>query len=478
MSQNRKIDGATSLGLPGVQGNKGMRSRVFFYGNSSVQDETHRKIYIGTTQSDLNTKTKYAIITDDNVIPEPYDYVLYTTVGYDYILIILSVAKDGDNFKCIVKKIDELDLTKSSSTSDSLGSIELNFNINKVKRSITKRKRNPFDYCLYRIRYSGFWGWGAYDHTTSFPRIESETTNNELVDISLSIPSNSSYVFDSNIKVTVEFFTRQSFVMDTMLHKKFDGVSNLRNTYRGDYEKYSIVKQDGNTFTERPINFDDERLENFIYVIKDFDEGVGTRNFTASFPLMTPSLKRAHNNAEAFLFAYIKNGRFIDKFLIDKFDLSFIDSEDDISTSSYEYEWNDRTTDSSTDPDIPDTPDIPVIPVIHPIIVDTWTCDCCGTTGNVVGLVCSGCGRAQGDCLPGGDEDLTWTCNCCGATGQTGIKCSICGNRQTNCLTPYDPYTPSYDPSDPIDIDINDNEDFNNHLPDQRRREEQEVLIY
>ena len=175
---------------------------------------------------------------------------------------------------------------------------------------------------------------------------------------------------------------------------------------------------------------------------------------------MIASLKRPHNNAEAYLFAYIKDGRFVDKYLIDKFDLSFIDSDDD-STTTYDYEWNDRGGDSSVDPDIPDNPIIPIIPDIPDL---TWTCNCCGTTGNT-GLYCSGCGKREGQCLDPADHgDDTWQCKCCGKTGNTGDYCSNCGNERYACPGGSNPGGGGGGGSDIIDIEVDDplNPDFGN----------------
>ena len=459
MSYNKRIDGATSLGLPGVQGIKGIRSRVFFYGNSAVQDTTHRKIYFGTTQSDVDSRTKYAIIADV-FEPEEYDYIMYTTTWYDYLLIIRSVQAYGEDYKCIVQKIDTLDLTASSN--DVGDSVELSFNINKKKRQITISKRDALNYHVEHVE--GGFLWWSYDNITAFPITYQDTTTSELVDITLSVPSNSTYVFDSNIKIVVEFYTNQSFIMDSMIADKYDKTDDLNNTYRGNHDLYSLIKRnpsDPSTWIQEDVNFDDERIENFTYILKDFnDERNGSKNITASFPLMLTSLKRPHNNAEAYLFAYIKDGRFVDKYLIDKFDLSFIDSDDD-STTTYDHEWNDRGGDSSVDPDLPDNPVIPIIPDIPDL---TWTCNCCGTTGNTR-LYCSGCGKREGQCLDPADHgDDTWQCRCCGKTGNTGEYCSNCGKERYACPGGVTPSGGGGGGSDIIDIEVDDplNPDFDN----------------
>lgn len=422
MSYSKRIDGATSLGLPGVQGIKGIRSRVFFYGNSAVQDTTHRKIYFGTTQSDVDSKTKYAIIADV-FEPEEYDYIMYTTTWYDYLLLIRSVQAYGEDYKCIVQKIDTLDLTASSN--DVGNSIELSFNVNKKKRQITISKRDALNYHVEYVK-----GW-PYDNITAFPITYQDTISGELVDIALSVPSNSSYVFDSNIKIVVEFYTNQSFIMDSMIADKYDKNNDLNNTYRGNHDLYSLIKRnpsDPSTWIQEDVNFDDERIENFTYILKDFnDKRNGSKNITATFPLMLASLKRPHNNAEAYLFAYIKDGRFVDKYLIDKFDLSFIDSDDD-STTTYDYEWNDRGGDYSVDPYLSDDPIIPIMSDI---------------------------------------PDLTWTCNCCGINGNNGDYCSNCGNERHACPGGSNPGGGGGDSSDIINIEVNDplnvlNPDFDN----------------
>ena len=457
MSLNNKLDGTTSLGLPGIQGTKGIRSRVFFYGNAYVQDNIHRRIYFGTTQSDVDAKTKYAIIADA-FEPEVYDYIMYTTSDYDYILLIVGVIKDGNDYKCLVKKIDELDLTKSSSDSEIANSVELQFNINKIKRSISVLHRNAKSDTYSIIKRN------PEIVVITFPYTTTISTNTELIDISVAIPSNSSYVFDSNIKIVIEFYTNQSFIMDSVLFDKFDSNSYKRNTYRGDYEKYSILKKYNGDWVQDDLNFDDERLENFIFTIKDFDQFVGSKTFTASVPLMTSSLKRIKNNAEAYLYAYIKNGRFIDKFLIDQFDLSFINSPDDVISADDDYQWDEGGgSDSSKDPIIDDGDIlIPIPPKIE------WTCNCCGTSGNV-GTTCMGCGKKQTQCLlPVDGSDTTWTCECCGHNGNTGNKCKYCGSVKGACdhqIEPSDPHSPIID--DPIkeeDPDFGTNDNSNNHL--------------
>ena len=439
---NNRFDGTSSIGLPGIQGVKGMRPRIFFYGNEFVDiTSEHKKIYFSTSQSDFNTdkKNEYAVILDDSFTPEEYDYIIYTTKKYDYILLILKIKKDGDDYIAIVKKIDEIDLTKKYN-SDDITTVNLNFNINTIIRQQKIPVRDPLNTKIGIIEYRDIRQHSVTDTrpfkwpktTIGMPVIKTINSDLQLVDITLVIPSNSDYVFDSNIKITLEIYSNQSFIMDSTIADKFlnnTTDSNIFNTHRGCYQLYKQVepKDIPNSryveYVKKDINFDDERMENFIFVIKDYEDGVGSKALLATSPLMLSSLKRIGSNPEAYLVAYIQNGNFIEKFIIDKFDLSFINKTNYISNSNVDFEWNKDNVFFDEDNHIKNIDnDIESISPYDKL----WTCPHCGATGNI-GDCCSACGEPK--------AHPTWTCSCCGATNPVGTDiCSECGNIKDACI--------------------------------------------
>lgn len=297
------LHGSTSISLPGTEGKIGSRARLFFYGNEYLAgntDENSIKFYVNGTQ-------RYAR-KGGSPKPEPYDYIFYTENGYDYIYLIKNVNDDDGYYVCDIEEIDKINLSQTESTSSNY----TNFTLNIVSRAWTRTIRNLNSYD--KFPYSNI-EWYIYPNKTI------QTTYNLLYDFSITVPSTSNYTFDPNMKLTIEFNTLQSSQMDTMLATRFDSSTNTTNTYRGNIEKYAIKDINGKT---QIISFDDERLENFSITIKDYNEGIGSKYFTNSIPLMAEPLRRYKANPKAFLCVYMKEDYFIKKSVISELDLSFI----------------------------------------------------------------------------------------------------------------------------------------------------------
>ena len=296
------LHGSTSISLPGIEGGGGSRARLFFYGNSKLSGNTTTN----NIRFTVNGETRYAR-RNVSETPEEYDYIFYTENSYDYIYLIKNVTSSGGYNNCKVEEIDKIDLSQTESSS----SEATNFTLNIVSRAWSRNVRNINS---HGELYSGN---GDYDYYI-YARRSLQTTYNLLYDFSITVPSTSNYVFTSDIKITLEFYTIQSAQMDSALFTKFD--SNT-NTYRGNIESYAIKDYNGN---RQIINFDDERLENFSITIKDYNDGIGSKYFTNSIPLMAEPLRRYKANPRAFLCVYTKGDYFIKKSVISELDLSFI----------------------------------------------------------------------------------------------------------------------------------------------------------
>lgn len=301
MAKTDTRHGSTSLGIPGINGENGHRARLFFYGNDTLTSSLTNNIYFI-----VNGKTNYAR-RNGTEIPEPYDYIFYTSGTFDYIYVIKKVTGTS-SFNCEVEEIDKIDLSHTESSFSGL----TNFTLNIVSRAWTRSVRNM-------DIYNTFWSTGNDYYV--YPTKSMQTTYNLLYDFSIAIPSTSNYTFTPDIKITIDFNSIQSFQMDSMLFDKFTSNPSEYNTYRGNIEKYAIKDYYGNT---QIINFDDERLENFSITIKDYYDGIGSKYFTNSIPLMAEPLRRYKADPRAFICVYTKEDYFIKKSVIGELNLDFI----------------------------------------------------------------------------------------------------------------------------------------------------------
>lgn len=302
--------GQTSVGITGKQGESGARSSAFFYGDvdSSTPPKRIRFRLPG------NLTDSYAIVQYD-IVPKVNDYIIYTDKKTDY---ICRITDDPSIFDVSTYESNIEVVSKISLKSDYyVGDVE--FTISTKKESFDIKKRYPTvnkwaDAVTSQGYVVGFYVQPKYSGVENL--VYDKFGN--IVYFILHVPSTSNYIFDDNIKITLEFYNRQSFIMDTMLADKYDS-SARKNTLRGDYEKYSIMKKNNNgIYQETPINFDNEHLEDFVCVLKDFEQFNGTKDIVSPVLIHLEALKRSEGVSKAFICAYIKNGNFVEKFVIDE----------------------------------------------------------------------------------------------------------------------------------------------------------------
>jgi len=325
MEITERMHGSTSIGLPGICGDRGPRSRIFFYGNINEEYDSSTLCFY---TPDSSVEMKEAMLPD-GIIPEEYDYIFYTDNEYDTIYAITNIDTEDNRYICEAKEIDRMALEESEQDSTEITTFIVN--VVKVNSGFVSRNARNMDIKLYT----------GTDNYYCYPKTKKEYYSN-LFSFTITVPSNSKYTFTSNTKITLEFNTVQSSIMDSTINSKFYQYGT--NGYRGHIENYSLYKVYGETsggsdrggeqqgqasnqitVVKNNIGFDDERLENFIITIKDFDYGNDSKSVENSMILMTDSLTRCGANPKAYLCVYTKyDDNFIRKSVIGEFPLDFI----------------------------------------------------------------------------------------------------------------------------------------------------------
>lgn len=323
METTEKRHGSTSIGLPGINGDAGERARIFFYGNINYSGSQETLVFYTPNDSDESSRGREAVIPQ-GTIPEPYDYIFYTDNEYDHIYVIKSVTYEQGAYLCYAEEIDRINLSVVEPSYSGL----TNFMLNIVKVGWTRTVRVPKSWTASK------------DKTQStyycYPVVKQETTFDYLYNFSVAVPSTSDYKFKSDIKITIEFNTIQSAQMDSTIASRFANSSQIGDTYRGNIENYNIAGQ-------LPSSFDDERLENFVIVVKDYEDGVDSTYFTNSIPIMSMPLRRYASNPKAYVCIYTKyDDGFIKKSVVSELNINSLLYPTDMSPSSIDEQSSDE----------------------------------------------------------------------------------------------------------------------------------------
>ena len=321
----RKIlkSGSTSTFIPGGTGSSGIRAGVTFYGSKSQDAQTSNTITFRLNNENVTIDNQYGNILN----PAINDFIVYADSNITYLLSIVDILESV----CYTEVIDSWN-TQSQSSGDQ------QTDISTISLDIECNASDSQDY----IGYKKFISTSVISDISNLETAEYTGTNNADA---LKMHSSCAFTFTissineypiGNYKVIIEFITDWSSpAMDTRIAKKFqtpklysglneydeDDEVTQYQTFRGYFSNYSckginnddaytdICSECGNTVKfmlsngkmitsckacknvvvlddlnpeNASENFDDEKLDNFVMTIKDYNQGVGNMSYKST----------------------------------------------------------------------------------------------------------------------------------------------------------------------------------------------------
>lgn len=341
--------GTTSTFIPGTVGEKGNRSNITFFGTSDAS------VAIGADSSirfmiDSNDKliSIYNQYNNSRIVPEVNDFIIYSEPNQTKILTI----KDVSNGICDTSIYD---IWNTRSIDD----VDDNTNVNLIISAISNEQT------LYR----GFKPSISEPIVSSGSALFYDDDDNKLNFLSyctftFNIASGSDLAL-KRYKVQLEFITDwASPGMDTRIADKFknpkDYTGNVnyptgfqKQTFKGYFTNYScngdsstvsyldssvckicgskmgiLINNKGEVWYDCPthgaqynissnynptiasMNFDDEKLDNFVVIIKDYDDGVGSMTYTSDIRIpkdVIINASKANHPYKCYAYIYLNN---------------------------------------------------------------------------------------------------------------------------------------------------------------------------
>ena len=283
MNRNKTIiqSGSTSTFIPGSNGKSGLRSNVtFFCCENSTRTGTYFTALLNNEEVNI-----YSQYQDVNV-PIEDDYIIYSKDNITYSFRVTG-EKSGSVYKTEMQTMWETQ-TQSEGSSTDISSIDL---------SISCETKESFTYRGFVQKMCNTQPSTILDSSIIYSKLD-ENYNN------LSGYSYPCFKFKidslNNIplgtyKIQIEFNTTlQSPGMDSRIANKFTNPEsyeypsdtrpqeiNEKMSFRGYASNYSCKGYDSNNPSSASFNFDDEKLDNFIITIKDYNDGVGRYSYTS-----------------------------------------------------------------------------------------------------------------------------------------------------------------------------------------------------
>ena len=321
----RKIlkSGSTSTFIPGGTGSSGTRAGVTFYGSKSQDEQTSNTITFRLNNENVTIDNQYGNILN----PAINDFIVYADNNITYLLSIV----DLDSSVCYTNVVDSWNTQSQSSD-------EHQTDISTISLDIACNASDSQDY----IGYKKFISTSVISDSNNLETAEYTGANDINV---LKMHSSCAFTFTissineypiGNYKIIIEFITDWSSpAMDTRIAKKFqtpklysglneydeDDEVTQYQTFRGYFSNYSckginnddtytdICSECGNTVKfmlsngkmiaycptcqnvvvlddlnpkNASENFDDEKLDNFVMTIKDYNQGVGNMSYKST----------------------------------------------------------------------------------------------------------------------------------------------------------------------------------------------------
>ena len=290
------IDGAPGITLEGLRGEKGKNGGMFFFTDGISVNSVYSTFdiwlndYISNTPS-FTEKRNYC----EDVTPAPKDYILTHVQNIAYVYIINNVISRSDIIsKDLSKYIDSGVITKEYA--DNI----LTYYNNHSRRDccfvteiaslsyFPNITSNFFDIEIIKSNFN--LNYISYNGTIlDSNKIGTSQGTAELLLFSILAPDNTNI---KNIRIEAEFYTDnisgEMCSIYPSLWSNPDNINVLNMNYPSGYlENYDYK-----------INYDDENLENFTVILKDFNEGIEN---VRRIPL------KIFNNYSVYIYAYVSD---------------------------------------------------------------------------------------------------------------------------------------------------------------------------
>lgn len=249
--------------------------------------------------------------------PEPYDYIIYVDKNETYLLLIEEIL-EGHFFEPIPCKCKILDVWKRSKNIathiDNTSELTDNIKLYCVNQSIKRV---------------------VLDNTENINALKSEYNNDYITPITKTIKDETllkNFLITSSknklgdYKITAEFMYTKEYTLPvhTIIAERFT--------------------EDGNTLIGNPLsfdrngslpqNFDDEKLDTFEIIIKDFKDGLNNSTFSSSVKVYIPEIRQDLYTVNIFMYYKKRNGGY-NKFLLNSMPYKQFIVWDDIINKKY-----------------------------------------------------------------------------------------------------------------------------------------------
>jgi hypothetical protein len=284
-----RISGACSTFIPGKNGETGNRGAMTFIGSTDYLPTDIAQSVIRFYHPN-GSNTESIILNTYQIDPMPYDYIIYAENHHTYLMYIISVEH----------------IPSQEPVQVWLATTEL---IDQWDYYLTPEDEDTIDVTV-----------GCIGRQLTIPYMTNGLSNNPVIEqggLSIKgyadniIQVSMDYGFRFNVtsrnsdtlgpfRIQLEFnTTQQSPAMDTIIASKFTQ-SNIKNdllTFRGYMGNYSC-KSDVNGGS---YNFDNEKLDNFTVIIKDFKEGLSVKNWSRDICIPKNILINARANNHKYV---------------------------------------------------------------------------------------------------------------------------------------------------------------------------------
>jgi hypothetical protein len=308
--------GVTSTSMPGINGANGQRANITYF---STAYDLQSAVSMFNASINGNTVTIYNY---QNIQPIVNDYIVYST--YD-IIYLTKITSFQNNF-CLTEILDTWINSKTSSVSSTTSSDDIDISINLTNK-------------LYNISTLDENADLTIDSKT-FTALPIITTNTKSVKSFVVVSKNDNKL--GTYRIELEFVTDLvSPNMDSIIAPKFyrdnTNINRLeisssyyrdlnqcnQMTLRGFLNQYDR-KEDNGILTsyhrqQKPVDFDIEYLENFSIILKDFNDGIGSKSYITDIIVPSEMIYRVTNNKKTnmgsprtyeyrcFIYIYVMN---------------------------------------------------------------------------------------------------------------------------------------------------------------------------
>lgn len=299
----QRFSGACSTFLPGVPGDPGNRGAATFLGSVDVPPESGERT-ISFNIPGLHDTTITIPVKYDEIAPKELDYIIYAELGHTFLVYINNVLEETqDGWNVEVTLIDHWVTHANAQEGQDTIDVTIGCIVSQITHPYLKNQHTMVQIPLVMLPL------GSND-PEAFGVIDNPAIDPITYVARFSVTSRTDTPL-GDFRIQLEFNTDQSSpAMDTIIAQKFStGNRPIQNqdklTFRGYMGNYSgsITGQD------RTNNFDNEKLDNFCMIIKDFNEGVNEMHFWKDSRIPEDVLKDARINGFKYkckIYGYVK----------------------------------------------------------------------------------------------------------------------------------------------------------------------------